>query len=77
MGGHATEKRIEGTGTHRDRILAGEGVIILERREAHRKENGARRVFGSITPRGDASTRRRALKSGERPSVAQALLSAE
>jgi len=60
MGGHATEKRIGETGTHRDRILAGEGVIVLERREAHREENGARRVFGSITPRGDASTGRRA-----------------
>ena len=60
MGGDATEKRIGETGTHRDRILAGEGVIVLERREAHREENGARRVFGSITPRGDASTGRRA-----------------
>lgn len=71
MGGHATEKRIGGTGTHRDRILAGEGVIVLERREAHRKENGARRVFGSITPRGDASTGRRAREEWQRPSVAQ------
>ena len=69
MGGDATEKRIGETGTHRDRILAGEGVIVLERRRLIAKRtardgSSARSLRGATRRRGDAR-----VKSGKRPSV--------